>query len=118
MRDRQSGSNEPDKEDAVSASADVAANERVTKVTADVIAALHEVLERHRVTEEEWLAALGFLSEVGRHDEFVLLSDVTRTSVLIDALSHEAGDADATASDVEGPMYREEPPWRERPVKI
>jgi protocatechuate 3,4-dioxygenase beta subunit len=64
------------------------------------------------------MAALRFLTEVGRHDEFVLLSDVTRTSVLIDALSHAGDDAAATASDVEGPLYREDPPWRERPVKL
>jgi len=102
----------------VSASAHVATNERVAEVTADVIAALHEVLERHQVTEAEWLAALAYLTEVGRHDEFVLLSDVTRTSVLIDALSHQAEDPDVTASDVEGPLYRDDPPWRERPVKI
>jgi protocatechuate 3,4-dioxygenase beta subunit len=102
----------------VSASAHVATNERVAEVTADVIAALHEVLERHQVTEAEWLAALAYLTEVGRNDEFVLLSDVTRTSVLIDALSHQAEDPDVTASDVEGPLYREDPPWRERPVKI
>lgn len=102
----------------MSASAQAVANERVAHVTADVIRALHEVLERHRVSEPEWLAALRFLTEVGRHDEFVLLSDVTRTSVLIDALSHQADDAGATASDVEGPMYREDPPWREPPVKI
>jgi protocatechuate 3,4-dioxygenase beta subunit len=102
----------------MSTSTHVISNERVANVTADVIAALHEVLERHAVNEDEWLAALGFLTEVGRHDEFVLLSDVTRTSVLIDALSHGADQADATASDVEGPLYREDPPWRERPVKI
>ncbi len=101
----------------MSASAEVV-NERVANVTAAVIAALHEVLERHHVTEDEWQGALRFLTEVGRHDEFVLLSDVTRTSVLIDALSHRAAHSGATESDVEGPMYREEPPWRERPVKI
>lgn len=102
----------------MSASADVVVNERVANVTADVVAALHEVLERHRVTDDEWRAALSFLTEVGRHDEFVLLSDVTRTSVLIDALSHQAESSGATASDVEGPLYRDQPPWRERPVKI
>lgn len=102
----------------MTASADVVSNERVATVTADVITAVHEVLERHRVTEVEWLATLRFLSDVGRHDEFVLLSDVTRTSVLIDALSHEAQEPGTTASDVEGPMYREDPPWRESPVKI
>jgi catechol 1,2-dioxygenase len=93
-------------------------SERVPEVVPDVIAAIHGVLERHRVTEEEWLAALRFLTEVGRADEFVLLSDVTRTSVLIDALSHAGDGSGATASDVEGPMYRDEPPWREPPVKI
>ena len=62
----------------------------MTDVVDDALAALHEVLERHRVTEEEWHAALAFLTEVGRADEFVLLSDVTRTSVLIDAMSTAA----------------------------
>ncbi len=102
----------------MSASADVVSNKRVATVAADVVAALHEVLERHRVGEEEWRAALSFLTEVGRHDEFVLLSDVTRTSVLIDAISHGGEDSGATASDVEGPLYRDDPPWREQPVKI
>jgi protocatechuate 3,4-dioxygenase beta subunit len=87
-------------------------NDRVKEVMPDALAALHEVLERHRVTEEEWHAVLGFLTEVGRADEFVLLSDVTRTSVLIDALSHGGDDVGATASDVEGPMYTVEPPFR------
>ena len=76
--------------------------------------AIHEVLERHQVTEEEWMAALAFLTEVGRADEFVLLSDVTRTSVLIDALSHAERRAGATASDVEGPLYTRRPAVAER----
>jgi protocatechuate 3,4-dioxygenase beta subunit len=92
-------------------------NERLQKVLPDAIATLHQVIEKHRVTEKEWSAVLAFLTEVGRQDEFVLLSDVTKTSVLVDAISHE-GETDATPSDVEGPLYRENPPWRERPVKI
>jgi protocatechuate 3,4-dioxygenase beta subunit len=91
---------------------------RAREVIPDLVGAIHEVLERHRVTEEEWMAALAFLTDVGRADEFVLLSDVTRTSVLIDALSHGADESGATASDVEGPMYRDDPPWREKPAKI
>ena len=102
----------------MTASADVVNRERLVEVTTDVIAALHDVLERHEVTEQEWMAALAFLTEVGRADEFVLLSDVTRTSVLIDALSHGADEGEATATDVEGPLYVEDPPWREAPVKI
>ena len=93
-------------------------SERIEKVVPDVLAAIHEVLERHKVTEEEWYAVLAYLTEVGRADEFILLSDVTRTSVLIDALSHGEDGEEATASDVEGPLYRDEPPWREAPVKI
>jgi protocatechuate 3,4-dioxygenase beta subunit len=92
-------------------------NERLQKVLPDAIAALHQVIEKHRVTEKEWSAVLAFLTEVGRQDEFVLLSDVTKTSVLVDAISHE-GETNATPSDVEGPLYRENPPWREKPVKI
>jgi catechol 1,2-dioxygenase len=92
-------------------------SERLQKVLPDAIAALHQVIEKHRVTEEEWSAVLAFLTEVGRQDEFVLLSDVTKTSVLVDAISH-AGETDVTPSDVEGPLYREDPPWREKPVKI
>jgi len=85
-------------------------SERLAEVVPDVLNALHEALERNKVTEEEWMAVLAFLTEIGRADEFILLSDVTRTSVLIDALSH--GDDAATASDVMGPMYTVEPPFR------
>jgi protocatechuate 3,4-dioxygenase beta subunit len=92
--------------------------DRLAQVVPDVLAAIHEVLERHRVTEHEWYAALAFLTEVGRADEFILLSDVTRTSVLIDALSHGEDESGATASDVEGPLYTADPPWREKPARI
>jgi catechol 1,2-dioxygenase len=93
-------------------------SERTNEVVSDLLEAVHGVLERHRVTEAEWMAALTFLTEVGKADEFVLLSDVTRTSVLIDALSH-ADDDGATASDVEGPLYVEDPPVREgSPARI
>jgi protocatechuate 3,4-dioxygenase beta subunit len=96
-------------EDVVSVSTQ---NERLTEVMTDALEAIHGVLERHHVTEEEWHAVLGFLTEVGQADEFILLSDVTRTSVLIDAMSHGGDDSGATASDVEGPMRLPDPPWR------
>lgn len=92
-------------------------NERLARILPDAIEAVHGVIEKHRITEEEWLAVLDFLTEVGKQDEFVLLSDVTKTSVLVDSITHEDEDS-ATPSDVEGPMYRESPPWREKPVKI
>jgi protocatechuate 3,4-dioxygenase beta subunit len=92
-------------------------NERLARILPEAIEAIHGVIHKHRVTEEEWSAVLAFLTEVGQRDEFVLLSDVTKTSVLVDAISHE-GETDVTPSDVEGPLYREDPPWRESPVKI
>jgi protocatechuate 3,4-dioxygenase beta subunit len=67
-----------------------------------------EVVKVHHVTNEEWHAALRFLTEVGRADEFILLSDVMRLSVLVDELSH--GDTgEGTASDVLGPFWRPAP---------
>lgn len=89
-------------------------SDRVKEVVPDMLAAIHEVLERHRVTEEEWFGALAFLGEVVKADELILLSDVTRTSVLIDALTHSDEGAGATASDVLGPMYTVEPPFRKK----
>jgi len=84
------------------------------EVVPDMLAAIHEVLERHQVTEDEWFGALAFLGEVAKADELILLSDVTRTSVLIDQLSHAGDGSEATASDVEGPMYTVEPPFRKK----
>jgi hypothetical protein len=92
-------------------------SERLDAIVADAVAALHGVLEKHRVTEAEWHAALRFLTDIGRADEFVLLSDVTKTSVLVDALSHDDENG-ATATDVEGPLYVDDPPWREKPVRV
>ena len=46
-------------------------SDRVREVVPDVLAAIHEVLERHRVTEEEWFGALAFLGEVAKADELV-----------------------------------------------
>ena len=93
-------------------------SERLAEVVPDALAAIHEVLEKHHVTEEEWHAVLAFLTEVGRADEFILLSDVTRTSVLVDALTHGGDESGATASDVEGPLYTADPPLREKPAKL
>src|SRR3954454_16492146 len=92
-------------------------SERLDAIVADAVAALHGVLEKHQVTETEWRAALRFLTDIGRADEFVLLSDVTRTSVLVDARTHTADDG-PRASDVEAPLSVADPPWREKPVRV
>lgn len=78
---------------------------RLAELVEAVTAALRDIIKVHHITEEEWYAALRFLTQVGQNDEFVLLSDTMRLSVLIDELSHpDAGGA--TPSDVLGPFWR------------
>src|SRR5215213_6882591 len=108
------------REGGVAAVADVAkqaGSERLARILPEAIQAIHEVIRKHRVTEEEWSAVLEFFTQVSKQDEFVLLSDVTKTSVLVDTITHE-DESGVTPSDVEGPLYREDPPWREKPVKL
>jgi protocatechuate 3,4-dioxygenase beta subunit len=82
-------------------------SERLADVVGAVVSALTDVIRLHHVTDDEWHAGLRFLTEVGRADEFVLLSDVMRLSVLIDELSHP--DTGATPADVRGPFWRPAP---------
>ena len=47
----------------------VGGRERLAQVVPDAIAAIHEVLRRHNVTEQEWHAVLRFLTDVGEQDD-------------------------------------------------
>jgi protocatechuate 3,4-dioxygenase beta subunit len=58
------------------------------------------------LNEAELYSLVAFLTRAGRAEEFMLLSDVTRTSILVDGLTHAATSNGATASNVLGPMYR------------
>ncbi len=83
-------------------------NQRLAELVEVIGSALGEVIKVHHVTEEEWHAAMGFLNDVGAADEFILLSDVMRLSVLVNELSHpDVGGV--TASDVLGPFWRPAP---------
>ena len=86
-----------------------AAAPRVTEV-------LHDLARELELTNEELLAIVGFLTEVGRADEFMLLSDVLGLSRVIDDLSH-AGTA-GTDSTVLGPFYRPGAPWLDNPGRL
>jgi protocatechuate 3,4-dioxygenase beta subunit len=81
---------------------------RLVEIVDAITSGLRDVVETHGLTEDEWRAALRFLTEVGVHEEFVLLSDVLRLSVLVDALSHPDG-AGITPSNVAGPFWRPAP---------
>ena len=83
-------------------------NERLAEIVDAVTSALRDIIKVHHVTEEEWYGALKFLTEVGRENEFILLSDTMRLSVLVDELSHP-DTGEVTASDVLGPFWRPAP---------
>lgn len=93
------------------------ANPRLKTVMTSVITHLHACIREVGLTEEEWLAAIQFLTRTGqicdeKRQEFILLSDVLGASMLVDDLDHRA-EGQVTASTVLGPFYR--PGARELP---
>jgi len=90
---------------------------RLDEVVGGLVKALHQAVLELGVTESELRAGLGFLSEVGAHDEFILLSDVLGVSVLVDRITH-GEDASATASNVEGPFYVPDAPMLSPPFEL
>lgn len=81
-----------------------------------VVEALHGVARDLDLRNEELLAALAFLTEVGQADEFILLSDVLGLSRLVDDQTHQG--EPGTSNNVLGPFYRPGAPWVENPGSI
>jgi protocatechuate 3,4-dioxygenase beta subunit len=82
---------------------------RLREIMSAVIPHLHAVVRELRLTPEEWLAAIQFLTRVGefcsdRRQEFILLSDTLGVSMLVDAINNRKID-DVTPSTVLGPFY-------------
>ena len=75
---------------------------------------LHGFIRDVEPTEEEWMAAIQFLTRTGKkcddqRQEFILLSDTLGATMLIDAINHRKPGG-ATESSVLGPFYREGAP--------
>jgi protocatechuate 3,4-dioxygenase beta subunit len=81
-----------------------------------VVEALHDLARELDLDNDELLAVLAFLAEVGRQDEMILLSDVLGLSRLVDDQSHQADGG--TSSNVLGPFYRPGAPWIGNPGSI
>lgn len=95
--------------DLVRASFEGAASPRFREVMQALVTALHGVARDVRLTEQEWEAAIGFLTRCGhitdeRRQEFVLLSDVLGLSMLTVGINASA-DARATEATVFGPFF-------------
>ncbi|MDR7075666.1 catechol 1,2-dioxygenase [Neobacillus niacini] len=94
-------------------------NQRLSEITEKITRSLQEVIREYEVTEEEWMQAIQFLTQVGIKDEFILLSDVLGISVLVNNLTHSHDHEDhATEYNVVGPLYRENAPLLKTPAKL
>jgi hydroxyquinol 1,2-dioxygenase len=82
---------------------------RLLEIMTALVGHLHAFAAEIRLTEAEWAAGIGFLTEIGqmcddKRQEFILASDTLGLSMLVDLLAHDASSG-ATESTVLGPFY-------------
>lgn len=90
---------------------------RSRKLLIALVRHLHAFVKEVELTEEEWAAAVDFLTRTGQkcdgvRQEFVLLSDVLGVSMLVETINHRTGGT-STESTVLGPFHMVESPPRE-----
>ncbi len=89
---------------------------RLRAVMESLVRHLHDFARETRLTPEEWLAAIGFLTRVGQactpyRQEFILLSDTLGLSRLVNLMDDQANRVgEATETSLLGPFYREAAP--------
>jgi hydroxyquinol 1,2-dioxygenase len=93
----------------VQSSFDGAGDPRFAEVMRSLVAHLHAFIEDVSLTEEEWAAAIDFLTRTGqkcdaKRQETILLSDVLGASMAVIAVNHPTGGT-ATESTVLGPFF-------------
>jgi hydroxyquinol 1,2-dioxygenase len=89
-------------------------DDRLRELLESLTRHLHGFAREVRLTQEEWAAAIGFLTRVGhitddRRQEFILLSDVLGLSMLTVGINAPASST-ATESTVFGPFFVEGAP--------
>ena len=82
---------------------------RLRQVMESVVRHLHAVVKEVEPTQEEWMAAIQFLTETGHmctewRQEFILFSDTFGVSMLVDAINNRKPSG-ATESTVLGPFH-------------
>jgi hydroxyquinol 1,2-dioxygenase len=85
------------------------ADPRLAHVMARLVAHLHAFVKDVALTQEEWAAAIDFLTRTGQicdgnRQEFILLSDVLGVSMLVDAINNRRPTG-ATENTVLGPFH-------------
>jgi protocatechuate 3,4-dioxygenase beta subunit len=86
-----------------------AKDERLKAVMAVITRKLHEAIKEIEPTQEEWFEAIMFLTRTGQicndwRQEFILLSDITGVSMLVDAINNRKPSG-ASESTVLGPFH-------------
>jgi hydroxyquinol 1,2-dioxygenase len=89
-------------------------NARLKEIMTNLIGHLHDFARETRLTEEEWLAGIMFLTRTGHtstgtRQEFILLSDALGLSQLVVAQNHSRPGG-ATEQTVFGPFHIENAP--------
>ncbi|MEV5072726.1 intradiol ring-cleavage dioxygenase [Microbacterium sp. LMI12-1-1.1] len=87
---------------------------RLRELMQALVRHLHAFVREVRLTEQEWDAAIAFLTAVGhitddKRQEFILLSDVLGISMQVIGVNNEA-QGDATEATVFGPFFIEDAP--------
>jgi len=103
--------------DVVAASFAGTADPRLREVLTALVRHLHAFVKDVELTEEEWAAAIRFLTRTGQkcddvRQEFILLSDVLGVSMLVETINHRTGGT-STESTVLGPFHVVESPPRQ-----
>lgn len=89
---------------------------RTREVMAAAVRHLHGFAQEVKLTPEEWLAGIAFLTAVGQactpyRQEFILLSDVLGLSRLVNIMHDAEGrEAAGTETSLLGPFFREKAP--------
>src|SRR5437016_14669960 len=78
-------------------------NPRLKQVMTNLIIHLHTFIREVELTQEEWALGIQFLTRAGhlcdeKRQEFILLSDITGVTMLVDAINHRltTGSTEAT----------------------
>jgi protocatechuate 3,4-dioxygenase beta subunit len=93
------------------------ADVRLVEAIDRISEALRALVADLDLSQDEWTAALAFLTDVGRADEFILLSDVLGLSVFVDERANPS-DEKATVGNVQGPFYLPDAPLLETPYRL
>ncbi|OGM40579.1 catechol dioxygenase [Aspergillus bombycis] len=87
-------------------------DERMKYILERLVSHLHDFARETRLSSQEWMTGLLFLTEVGKicsdvRQEFILLSDVLGLSILVDSIDHPKP-AGSTEGTVLGPFHTHE----------